>query len=888
MDTRLDPERWHRVGEILDAALAAAPEQWPAILDAACDGAPELRREVEELLERIDRARGFLAAPPAAAAAAVLAEAQLSADRETGRRIGPYAIVREIGRGGMSRVFLADRADGQFEQRVALKLLRSGLDAEIDRARFRAERQILATLHHPNIAKLLDGGLTGDGQLYLVLEYVEGEPIDVHCDARSLSVEQRIELFLMAADATQYAHRSLVVHRDIKTSNILVGADGAVKLLDFGLAKLLEPGVLARESSGGQASVQWMTPEYAAPEQLRHDPVTTLTDVYQLGVVLYRLLVGRLPFAPQGGHLRDLQAAILRGEPTPPSAVMASLDPGRARVLRGDLDAIVLKALHVEPAERFASVEALANDLRRHRSGHPVIARRSTAAYRARRFIRRNRVQTFAAMSIVVSALASTAFSLRQAHRAAAQRDLAAAASREAQAVTSFVMGLFEASDPEAAKGDTLTAVELVHRAAARAELLAGHPLLQAQMLEVTGRLYRSLGRYSEAYAVVERALAVRRSLGTSDALDAAATRDQLADLALPLGHYAAADSFAKEALSVQQRILGPAHPAIANTLRQLGNAAVYRGELVIAEGYYRKALAVQQTSAGPTDSLTAEGHLTLGAVLRREGRLDDAEHEFRLGLRILETSVGPNSPLTAEAMLKVAYLLDEDRARYAEAEPLYRRALEIRRRTLGDGSPMTAAALLDLASFLSDRGDSRGATAAARQGLEIARRAYGPEHPAVADFTGALAMTYHRAHEFDSAEVAFRRAIAMDRKLRGADHGNIAGLEVGLARVLIDRGQYAAAETVLNDAIRIRERESGPGHPITATTEGLLGMLFTREHRFAAADSILRLALGTMERQVGREHHDVRELYGWRADLEDARGRHAEASRYRALANVK
>jgi len=888
MSTVLDRDRWQRVGQVLDAALGCAPERWPQLLDAMCADAPDLRREVEELLDHVDDARRFLATPPSSAAAAAVAEGEAVTDAHVGRRIGAYSLVREVGRGGMSRVFLARRADGEFEQDVALKLLRPGLDTEVDRARFRAERQILASLNHPNIARLFDGGITDGGQPYLVLEYVEGEPIDAHCDARRLSVRRRLELFLMAAEATQFAHRNLIVHRDIKTSNILVSVDGVVKLLDFGLAKLLEPGSYSGDASVTHTAARWMTPEYAAPEQLRHEPVTTVTDVYQLGVVVYRLLAGRLPFTAGAGGLSELAAAVMRGDPPPPSIVARETDPARAKLLLGDLDAIVLKALRTEPSERFASADALADDLRRHLTGHPVLARRSTVAYRARRFVRRHRVETVAAAGITISLLAGVGLSVWQARRAAAERDLAALASRESNAVTSFVMGVFEASDPAQARGDTLTAVQLVERAAARAELLRYQPAAQARMLEVTGRLYQSLGRYADARAVVARALSIREASGERGTIAAAATLGQLADLQLRTGAYVAADSNAREALRIQERLLGPASRAVAATLGQMARVAVYRGDLVAAEAYARRALAAGELTLGPNDSLTIDNHMALGSILQREGRLGDAEREFRRALTIEEATAGPDSASIADALLKIAYLLDEDRARYAEAEPFYHRALAIRRRVYGEGSPMVAATLIDLAGFLSRRGDRVAAVATARQGVGIAQRAYGSQHPALADFVGHLASILYQAGELGEADALFRRAIDIDRRMRGQDHAVIAGLEMGLARLRIERGDLPSAESLLRDAIRIRERDSGASSPNTMAATGLLGMLFTRAHRYSVADSLLRHSIATIERQVGREHPDVRELYGWLADLEDARGQRAEAAQHRAIASVR
>ena len=408
----MDVDRTRRVDAVLDAVLTREPTQWPALLDEACSGDPELRREVEALLARLDTASRFLDSPPGAIAAALVAESResesgLAADSFTGRRIGAYRVDRELGRGGMSRVFLAERADGEFEQQVALKLLRPGLDSDLDLARLRAERQILASLNHPNIARLFDGGVTDEGLPYLVMEYIDGQPLDRYCEERGLTIRQRLEIFRTVAEATEYAHRNLVVHRDLKPSNILVTADGTVKLLDFGLAKLLEPDARTPMPTT-RAGHGWMTPEYAAPEQISGTGVNTVTDVYQLGVVLYELLAGRLPFAHHRS-LYELQTAILGEEPAPPSAAVlraraagapndsgATGEPGdvaraRSRALRGDLDAIVMKALHKEPDRRYPSAAALREDLSRHIEGRVVAARPDRAGYRLRKFVRRHR-----------------------------------------------------------------------------------------------------------------------------------------------------------------------------------------------------------------------------------------------------------------------------------------------------------------------------------------------------------------------------------------------------------------------------------------------------------------------------------------------------------------
>ncbi|HEV8217655.1 MAG TPA: serine/threonine-protein kinase, partial [Gemmatimonadaceae bacterium] len=529
MTSDLRADRWRLVEDILDDVLARPPGDWRAVLDERCGDDAALRAEVESLLERADKAEEFLSEPPSVAAAAAV---QNSRDRRRarhveGRRVGAYRLVREIGRGGMARVFLAERAEGGFVHSVALKLMRPGLDTDVDHARFRAERQILASLSHPNIARLLDGGATEDGLPYFVLEHVDGKPIDVYLDDRSASVEDRVRLFLTVCEATQHAHRNLVVHRDLKPSNILVDRDGAVKLLDFGLAKYpLPPGATGAIS---RATRRWMTPEYAAPEQIRGGPSTTLTDVYQLGAVLYELLTGEPPFAGYCVTLPAFERAILNDQPEAPSALAARKGLGeRAKALRGDLDAIVLKALRKEPDERFDSVDAFERDLRASLTGDPVQARRNTTSYRLRRFVHRHRVETVATAAVVFAVLAGLVVSISLARRAAAERDRASAASREATAISSFLINLFDASDPAETGGGKITASELVRRAADRAGGLRAAPAVQAGLLEVTARLYHSLGEYRSETETLQRALELRQRPGGGSSLEVASVYQQL------------------------------------------------------------------------------------------------------------------------------------------------------------------------------------------------------------------------------------------------------------------------------------------------------------------------------------------------------------------------
>ena len=883
-----DPVRWARIEAVLDEVLNRDPLEWHALLNERCGGDKELRAEVESLLRVAEPASQFLDSPPANAAAALVADEKhgpqsLALEAYVGRRVGAYRIVRQLGRGGMSYVFLAERADGDYTHQVALKLLRPGLDTEIDQARFRAERQILASLNHPNIARLLDGGATEDGLPYLVLDHIDGTAIDAHADQLALGVRDRVMLFRTVCQATQYAHRNLVVHRDLKPSNIFVDRNGVVKLLDFGLAKLLEPG---RE--GSHSTRKWMTPEYAAPEQVRGDPITTLTDVYQLGAVLYELLAGVPPFPDAADSIHSLEQAVLHNEPEPPSLAAARNDRANfAGEIRGDLDAIVLKALHKEPEERFDSVATLERDLGAWASGHPVQARRGTTGYRARRFIKRHRVETVAVTSISLALIAAVGISLTAARRADISRDRAEIASRESQAVSSFLLRLFEASDPSEAQGDTLTAVELVRRAVARAEAMGGVPAAQARMLEATAQLQHSLGNYSEESNLIRRALELRRQIQPVDELAIARTLRQLSRTLVFNRRADEANTALQEALARQERLLGARHPEVASTLSQMSSVAVSRGDIHLAETLARRALAISERGPGGGDSALATNRLLLGSVLRRQGRIEEAKREYQEALEIYERVLGEWNPSVAEATMQLAYLA-EGEGRFQESEILMTRAIDIRRRVFGDAHPMVAHAMGDLASMLADKGDLDAAIRIDREKLRSVRGAYGPTHPAVSGGLHQLAQHLHRAGQLAEAETSYRESIAIRERLYGVEDEGSSGAQVDLAKLLADRGDYRTAESMITTALERRKRAFGATHPLVALVEARLGRLYTRTGNFDAADSLLQRARTLLSTQANQLTPDLREVYGWLADLETARQRPVEAARYRAITNSR
>lgn len=497
----MDADRWQRVKQVLDTVLACDRAGWATLLDAQCAGDPELRGEVEALLRGFDEGEGFLGAPPAALAMAIIAEIEEQRTpraRYEGRRLGAYRIVKEIGRGGMSRVFLGERADGHFEQQVALKLLRAGFDSDVDVERFRAERQVLAALSHGNIARLMDGGVTEDGLPYLVLEYIDGLPIDEYCRRHSYHVHQRLELFLSVADAVQYAHSRGVVHRDLKPSNILVNHEGTTKLLDFGLAKMLEEGVTG-EGPSTRTGFRWMTPDYAAPEQVRGESISARTDVYQLGAVLNELLTGRTPFGGVGRTLHELEMSALKKEPD-----------SLAREFGADIDAIVRKALRKAPGERYATVGEMAQDIRRHLAGHPIQARRQTWGYRSRRFVVRHRTQLVGAVLIAVTAGAvAVGITVRGVGRERSEVLRARELMRD-------MLALVDTTSTPNGSFDTTAAVELTSRVAAVARQVEQEQALHTGLLEVAGRLYERLDDEERSFAMLQDALRARNGANAS------------------------------------------------------------------------------------------------------------------------------------------------------------------------------------------------------------------------------------------------------------------------------------------------------------------------------------------------------------------------------------
>ncbi len=611
-----------RLREAADAFsdfVELSPEEARSRLEALDAADPALARLVREMLAADAAAGAFLeggAAEYSTRLSALREEPAPQSGSAAGSAVGPYVLVSLLGRGGMGEVWVADRSDGQFEQRVALKLLRAGIDSEGIRRRFVQERQLLARLDHPNIARLLDGG-DAEGRPFFVLELVEGEPITEFARARGLTVEQRLRLVATCCDAVDAAHRRLVVHRDIKPSNVLVTRDGVVKLLDFGIAKVLSA---EGDADYTQVGERVLTPSYAAPEQLAGEPVTTATDVYGLGVLLYRLLTGVLPHARGAAAAGALSSAVESETIERPSRAVASADLALTgfpagevarlpALLADDLDAIILKALRREPDRRYPGAAALGEDLRRHLAGLRVEARPDTLSYRAGKFIRRHRAGVAAGTLTLLTLLAGLAGTLWQARRAQAN-------ARRAERVQEFLVRLFQGSDPSNAREGNPSARDLLAEGTGRIEAeLRGEPEVQAALYDVVARIHRALGSIPEAQRLAERSMAQRRQTDGEDAPVTAQSRLTLAEVRYSKGDVEAAESALRALLPRLAAAYGADSLETIRARDTLAAALLDEGKVPAALAMMQEDVASRRRRFGPDNPETGRGIHLLGQM---------------------------------------------------------------------------------------------------------------------------------------------------------------------------------------------------------------------------------------------------------------------------------
>lgn len=823
MSASSERRRWERIEEVLDEALDAPIDEREALVNRLCGDDLDLRSRVMRLLEASDEAERHFARPPQVSAE-LLSEASAGrstrdgpspgtpadadADRDhlaPGDRVGAYEVESLLGRGGMGSVYLARRADGAFDRHVALKIVKRGMDTDEILARFHQERSILARLQHPCIATLLDGGVTDSGLPYFAMEVARGEPIDAWCDARDLDLLDRIRLFIRVCDAVAYAHRSLVVHRDLKPSNIFVLPDGQPKLLDFGIAKLLDADDLGDLTSQVGPRV---TPDYAAPEQMRAEPTTTATDVYALGVILYGLLSGTPPYR-SGGDPVQVVRQIEDGSVPPPSR---SASGPRGRELTGDLDSIVMKAMRAEPERRYASVQALADDLGRFLSGRPVEARPDTVGYRVGKFVRRHRVPVGLGAVTAVALVAGTVSTTLMAIAADRERDLREVEAERARAANDFVVDMFAGLDPDRLDGrTTFTRDQLIELGIRNLDDLEDQPSLRGPILNALGRLALNLGDR-------ERAAEFFR-----DAHDLLSEEPETYDLAASM----------------------------------LGMGEVARGRLRFAEAerWLRRAVDLNARLLPGDDPRLAEARAALAFALYNQGpeRFDEAEAIYE---RI--SGVAPQPPLSVRARISEGFAdLRYGQQRFSEAEVLYRRALAERTAAPGARDTDFARTLWGLGHTLLAQDRAEEAAEVYAESLAILTRIHGDRHADVAwaqyNLGGALA----EAGDLENAAAAFSAAAILMEELNppGYLYAAFAWLQLGRAQEALGRLADAVESyrSVLGVYRAIAERGDSPSPDRLVATYGDMARLFGLLGR---ADSVAvyesRAAALEAERVIG------------------------------------
>jgi serine/threonine-protein kinase len=833
--------RWEEVDRLFDAALDRPTTERRDFVESECGDDPELLASVLRLLEIEEGSDDRLEVPASNLSQAFIEN--LSGHTEAPRQIDRYTLVRELGRGGMGTVYLAEHEGEDFRQQVALKILRRGLDTDDILRRFVTERQILAQLSHPNIARLYDGGATPNGRPYLVMEYIEGEPITDYCDRNRLDIRQRLRLALHVADAVNAAHASLIVHRDLKPSNILVTAEGHVKLLDFGIAKMLDPeagGVHTRTGS------YLLTPDHASPEQLNGEPITTATDVYQLGVLLFRLLTGQRPFAAERGSPLELRELAERTDIPKASTTIVSADEAEAiaaarstsppqlrKMLRGDLDTIVGKALNTEPSRRYSSAASLAEDMRRYLDGRTISARPDTFGYQTRQFLRRNRWVAPVAVAAIVALGLYIGTLVRYAARLKAERNTA-------QEVQQFLVDLFSSANPylpaDTNLGRRITVVEALDLGVKRFETsLQESPEARASILSAISGVYQDLGMYPRALPLREEALELQGSLDGPTSPPARDSLGSLATIQAGLGELELATELHERRLELALAAEPPDHAEIADARTRIGR---HLFELSRTEEAEQQLLAAVELAArhGIPPLTEVEANRSLADTQRLRGKLEEAEQSAQRAVELADTHFGAVSTPSALSRATLATVYSAQ-GRSEEADATFRGAIDDLERTLGVDHLYRLTAMTNYAVLKSTAGEFAEAERLLAEIIEIGERVYGGDHPEVGDYLQNYGTALARQNRLDEATLALERAAQIYRDNVPEDNFVRALPLLSLSDIHLTQENGAAAESASREAIPILERALPDDHYVTAIAHCRLARALVQQDRVGEAE---------------------------------------------------
>ena len=871
----LTGERWERLQALFHSAVERPRAEWRPFLDTESSGDAELVDRVMAMLEA-DAVESSVLDRDTVNLANDLLDVSSGA---IGRRIGPYRITSLLGEGGMGVVYLAQRDD--LGTQAAVKVLRDAWVSPSRRERFAAEQRTLAHLNHPAIARMYDAGALDDGTPWIVMEHVEGVPLTEACRARGLGLRERLQLFRTVCEAVVHAHQHLVVHRDVKPSNILVREDGTVKLLDFGIAKQLEQ---LDEVDRTQTGLRLMTPAYAAPEQIRGTAVGVYTDVYALGVVLYELLAGRLPYALSTRTPGEVERSILENEPDRVSVAARSAEGVAAsRAQWNDLDVLVATAMQKEPERRYASVDALIRDIDHFLAGEPLDAQPDSFRYRAERFVSRNRRLVTASAAVLFVMVALNVF---YTVRLANARDAAVAEAERTGRIQRFVTALFQGGDQAAGPSESLHVVTLIDRGVREARSLTSEPVIQAELFQTLGGIYQKLGNFDRADTLLRDALQARTARGDSSA-DVGSSLIALGQLRTDQAQFAAAESLARAGLAVSSSTLPAGHPQIAEATEVLGRVLSEKGDYVAAIPVLEDAVRLR-AGTGEESAEYASSVYELANAHFYSGNYDKSDSLNRLVMGIHKRIYGERHPSVSDDLINLGAGQFE-RGNYSEAERLYREGLAITVAHYGRDHYKAASNLTMIGRSLLRQNRFDEAVQVLNEALAVRERVYGPVHPAVASTVNELGSIALQREKYPEAEARFRRMIDIYANVYKEKHYLIGIAQSNLASVYMARGDNKNAESYFRQAIAMYQATLPADHTNIGIAKIKLGRSILRQGRFAEAERESREGYEILSPKL---NPTVSWLVSARSDLAtayDSLKRPADAARLRAeIASVE
>ena len=840
----MDHNRWERIQSLFHQTADLPPAEQDAFLQAACGHDSALIHEVSAMLKEDARPASLLERGIAGVAHALLNDPDPA--QFPRQQFGPYHLIRLLGEGGMGLVYLAERTD--LGSLVAIKILRDAWLSPARRERFASEQRTLAQLNHASIARLYDADALPDGTPWFAMEYVEGVPLTEYSKLHASPLDTRIHLFRAVCEAVQYAHSQAVIHRDLKPSNILVKQDGSIRLLDFGIAKQLES--LDTPVNQTMTGLRLMTPAYAAPEQIRGDRVGIHTDVYSLGVILFELLTGQLPFDLSNLTPAEAASIVAEHEPGKPSSILKTGNPppdvaSLNKSAWSELDVLCLTAMHKDPARRYRSVEALIRDIDYYLRAEPLEARPDTFSYRVGKFVQRHQRMVVTSVAAIVLVLAMLSFFTV---RLAKARNAALAEAARTQRIQKFMLNLFEGGDQAVGPSDSMRVITLVDRGALEAKTLNSDPKIQAELYQNLGDIYEKLGKFEQADALLQTALAQHQSLYGAYSPESAETLLELGLLRDAQGKFDDAERYVRQALAIDRQKLSPTHPALARATSALGKVLEDRGSYDASIRVLEEAARLQSAQGGSSTDLSE----TLSELANSHfytGHYDASESLNQRVLGMDRQLYGDRHPHIADDLINLG-AIKYDLGHYPEAERYDRDALDITQSFYGLNHPATASALTILGRTLVSAGKSDEAAGMLRQALQIEEQVYGKVHPRVAGTLNELGKISQQQGKLDDAEADFRRMAGIYRTVYSGKHYYIGIALCNLGGVLVDRKDYSGAEKSFQEALQIYSQTLPPDHLNVGIARVRLGRALLLDKRYSEAESESRAGYEILKKQ--------------------------------------